>query len=477
MRSSFEVRMHDRFQLEIKAQYLSDGSQKAFETDVWLFLPPALGISGKQYSSQQFYADLRIYTRLKTPHFSFTALLSDPQSPLVQLESMMSEANLQGKSIRQELKLLGGIFQKIVSLEKVADNFELVQTLIERWRALLPRLLQRPLKEKTKRCVYITDEMMSNSWEIYLIQLYRLQGKQYQHNKEERKRVRSMTQEYLRTELAYRRECAYFVFSEETKEQYLFHYGNLTKYLSTVLFLESKDDRFVDWLRQMAFGVAAGLAMLWALSIQIFALIEYGVNLSQGMSIHLLVSFVGIGLFSYILKDRIKATSGNWLTAQLSKRVPDHKQQFYIDEEHKAIASISDRMKYLSEHDLSEEIQERYNDFKEWNPYFIFGSDILQYHRQVQVYPKIAKRQFARFQGVVEIYRFHVWNWVKTLDAPKKEISVLNEFGDIDRCKAPRVYIVNMLLRLREGSEERYQLYRLSLTSRGLVEIEEVQVQ
>ena len=71
-----QVSKHDRYQLEIKTQMIAEHSNDNKEQiDLWLFLPPALGISPSGYSSEEFYSDLRTYTRLETPLFHLDAFL------------------------------------------------------------------------------------------------------------------------------------------------------------------------------------------------------------------------------------------------------------------------------------------------------------------------------------------------------------------------------------------------------------------
>ncbi len=465
------IRKHDRYQLEIKTQLLSDNSKKSKgQVDFWLFLPPALGIVPSEYTPAQFYIDLRTYTRLKTPRFTAGELLSKEDSPLLNLERHFAKNRLNQKILRQEMKLLCSIVRKLSSLNSEVENLLLIQKIMERWRGVVQRLQQQSVKVKTTTCMKIVDELMSNYWEVSLIAA--------QEDPEKFVHVSSQqVTDWIQQEFQYRLDNQYFLYKSSKKDQYLFHFGNLVKYVSTVLFLDSNTNRFSEWLRHLALGTAAGLAMVWALFVQIYALIEYGVNLNEGMSVQLIVTFVGIGIFSYILKDRIKATSGSWLASQLSSRLPDRERVFYMDEEESPVAQNSEKAGFVKVKHLPLDIQQKYQNFQEWNPYFLYGSDVLHYHRQVEVFNRKAIKQFSRFQGVVDIHRFHVWNWVKTLAPPKKEIVVLTTKGKIERCKAPRVYTVNLLSKTTVQNRVEYQLFRVLLNNRGLVGVEEVKVE
>ena len=93
----------------------------------------------------------------------------------------------------------------------------------------------------------------------------------------------------------------------------LFRLGNLKKYSSSVLYLEQSEDKASVVLQQFSLSIAAAIAMAWALFAQLYALFKWQVNPSDTMTPSLILSFVVIGLFSYMLKDRIKALTGSWL--------------------------------------------------------------------------------------------------------------------------------------------------------------------
>ena len=60
--SLVRIQKHDRYQLELKFEYLSSAKgAEEVELDLWLFLPPVFGLSSGMYSSSQVYTDLRVY--------------------------------------------------------------------------------------------------------------------------------------------------------------------------------------------------------------------------------------------------------------------------------------------------------------------------------------------------------------------------------------------------------------------------------
>ena len=65
--STLRIKRHDRLQLEFKLEYPLGKSSGEVEINFWFHLPRAIGIGNGDYSPQEFYGDLRTYTRLSTP--------------------------------------------------------------------------------------------------------------------------------------------------------------------------------------------------------------------------------------------------------------------------------------------------------------------------------------------------------------------------------------------------------------------------
>ena len=147
--------------------------------------------------------------------------------------------------------------------------------------------------------------------------------------------------------------------------------------------------------------------------------------------------------------------------------MPDRTKQFYVDDEEVPMSFSDEKARFVKVQELPNDIQEAYKNFQEWNPYFLFGSDVLHYQQKRTTHVKLARSQFPRFRGVVHIHRFHVWNWIKTLAPPKKEIVVVNVNGKVERCKAPRLYTVNLMTKTTVGTNAEYKLFRVLLNNRG----------
>ena len=82
----------------------------------------------------------------------------------------------------------------------------------------------------------------------------------------------------------------------------------LKKYFGSVLYLDIQRDKRDGWAEHVALALAAALAMIWAIGLQIFTFFALGLDLTQNMGLGFLLIFSMIAVIGYILKDRIKAT-------------------------------------------------------------------------------------------------------------------------------------------------------------------------
>ena len=409
---------------------------------------------------------------MKTPIFQKDELLKDIKSPLVRLEENLLYDRKAGsaiklldeKGLRREMKLLCGVFRQLIKGD-TERNPDVYQEIVKRWRELIPLVEEGTYTIKTKECLYYIDEMISHYLEMLVIKIL---------EKEENKEFSSQLKSILFEEIDYRQQRGYIHYSKENGAKFLSHMGHLKKYITTVLFLNSKADKITKLIRQMALGMAAGLAMSWALFAQIYAMIKLGINLQPSANISLLVVFSFIGVFSYILKDRIKATTALWLSNKIAQKMHDHRKYYFMSEEKDPVARISEQMSFMDLDDGSEKLQEQWRAIENFKETVIVGGDVLHYGRMIEMKTKSAKKMFSRFEGIVDIHRFHVGQWVKTLADPKKEIKVFTKGGNIKTNLVKRIYEVDMVTRLRTEDSDEWQILRICLNRRGIVSVDPI---
>ena len=95
-----DIRKHDVRQFEIKVSYPLDRDHRReqYRLEVFLFMPYQIGVNSQTYPREQFYDDLRNYTRFKTPPLTLDDLLdgSGSRSPLNRIAGMIEQGRSNG---------------------------------------------------------------------------------------------------------------------------------------------------------------------------------------------------------------------------------------------------------------------------------------------------------------------------------------------------------------------------------------------
>ena len=81
------IKIHDKYQFEIKLGYQLAGDKKttAYDIETYLFFPNSLGINPHTYGKDVFYNDIQTYIRLKTPTILLKDIVTGKGSPLEKL--------------------------------------------------------------------------------------------------------------------------------------------------------------------------------------------------------------------------------------------------------------------------------------------------------------------------------------------------------------------------------------------------------
>jgi hypothetical protein len=479
---SIRISRHERLQLEIKAVFPTQGNKdkSAYVMDVWFHIPPAAGIGGNDYPPDDFYRDIRSYTRLSTPEISLEDLVcGGPGSPLAALGTVSNLASKQQeqKMVRRESRLLGCMLKRALSRE--LDSLEDLEdpragivnmhghllAVLSNWRGLCNDFRSHSLEADTLSALRYVDEELSHQAESACLDLLGMVGESDVFHMALRKTIRGEQQ---------RRIDAGSVTASDGYEDYLLRLGNLKKYSESSLFLEACIDRKHDWLRHAALGMAAGIAMAWAVAAQAFAFFKLGLDLPQAQTLPLLGAFVVVAIFSYILKDRIKASTGAYLSKVISKE--DRKTLHLLPSTQGTVAEVSEQMQFIHADNSPEELRKRWSLLERSRLSIVVGGEILWYRRRILMYSREASSSFSRFVGISDILRIHVWRWVRTFSDPKKVILALGADGKMKRKKVVRAYLVDVVARIRDSDgKEEWQAVRVKLNRRGILSVEDIE--
>ncbi len=494
-KSNYRMTRHDRLQLEIKLNYpaaeQNDDSKNTF--NVWFHLPSTTGISASSYSSSEFYSDLRIYTRLTTPNSTVEGLSSGgPGSPLSSLNTIYNLTGLDGptkkqeKIIRREAKLLCCMFRRSIDLEIIKINDSDIEAsektdslltdlkvLLKKWRSIKERIEALPLSQKTQNCLRYVDDALSIYTEGCCVRLHELLKSS--NKKQTIDKIVEIHKQETKRQEKFNSKSVLEQNSDGTS--YLIRVSNLKKFVSSSLFLEALEDKYTYWLSHIGLGIAAGIAMTWAVFAQVFAFHKLGMDLNRGVSISFLFAFSVIAIISYMLKDRIKATTAVWISKKISRKYHDRKHLHLLPEEQTIVAETMEQMNFIPADSCPDFLQEQWEKLEKSNLSIIVGGEILHYRRQIKMFDQKAHQVFTRFNGVTDILRINLWRWVQSMDDPKKKMHIIEKSGDLETRKLRRQYIVDATTKMEQvNGEVFWKHYRIWLDRSGIASIEELAV-
>jgi len=491
------VKRHDRYQFEVKLNFdFSGGRYKdRYQVESYFFIPNNLDINEQTYSREVFYRDLLVYIRFRTPPFTLRALAEreNPRNPLNAFTQKPGE-RLDGETASRlvyELKLFGCIVKSalrdhlsvgnrllsrwVPNAETGTDNERWrrhvndyasnLERILERFRALEPWFSTEAVPASLQSAFAYTDEYISLLVEWRTLQLLRQIEKEPHGSTpyETRARLRNLIQR----EVARRKEKGYptILSADEDNELFVFRFGVLKKFVSSVLHLNMRTVAEGRGLQQLAFGLAAGGAMVFATAVAFYYQRLYG-TLSLG--------FFAALVISYMLKDRIKALLQETLHRLLSRTLFDQSTRISSTPGGRTIGKCSESFQFVNEGSVDPEVRrlrdrdhltEIENDFR--------SEKIIYYLKEVFLFSGRFLKRGSRKNGLTDIVRFNVQNFLRKMDEPRTRLMVLqgDHSGEIE---ASRVYHVNLVIKLLSRRNTRYERIRLVLDQNGIKRIETV---
>lgn len=503
---SILMKRHDNHQLEIKIKYptrsrikktwlmrllsIFRSTEIGYQSEIYFLLPPAAGIGSGDYQSDQFYSDIRSYTRLNAPCFSLKNLLNSEKNRCwIFLDSFLELPIIYPRhkeQLKREVRLLSCMFrestqyylgQDELSKKQIKSLIKQSILFMKKWRTYLDALhdvnVAEALQKQTMSSLFYVDEEISIQIEFLFVRLCT----RFHISEKNQSRISN----FLEQEKKYRKSKNYLMRRQDLMTgNFLLRVGMLKKYVSSVLFLEKRPLKNTDWFQHVALGLAAGLAMTWAVLAQFFMFFYLGLELQQTMNSTLISMFFAIAIFSYILKDRIKATMGPYLRKKVKSktRIPDRRFEFLFPHSQIPIGTVDERFQFLHADTVSDELQHAWSVLEEKQLAVVVGGDILSFKRNMHIYHRRMKKHFNKYSGISDVIRIHLGRWIRTFDEPVKNITTLNESGELQTTPASRVYVVYAAVRVFEKIEknnvaqEPFMLYKMLLSQKGIVSVQ-----
>ncbi len=502
-----KIRFHDRHRFEIKLDLsLPNASRGVYRVETYFFVPRSLNINPATYTKEDFYNSTQKYIRFKTPQMDLGKLLdigvlTSPISRIMrnttQLLSGERDRSLEAQTV-DEIKLLGcmarGALRDYVKhmlaelaasgeghearLAGAAENCRAflgdVRTLVERIRSLRQEMSRPVMPARLRDAFSFLDEFLSLTVEDQLAEL--LEGVRARAT--QRKTLAALDEALVALVLdqsAHRRAMGYpsIIQAGKRNETIVYRRSVLKKFISSVLHLQIQVSEWEGFL-QFSFGLAAGIAMLFATAAAIYAQSRYTVKS---------LPFVAIVVVSYIFKDRIKDWLKLYFSRGITRWLADRKVDILDPVYGTRIGSFKEGFSFITGDSVPTDISHRRNIDnitsmdEEGKPERVF-----KYEKEVALYPRRIARHHERLHDLNDIMRFSVREFTLRADDPETDYLYLNPATkDIKALRCARVYHVNMVIKYiihdAAGREKvTYDRMRIVLDKNGIVRLEEVPV-
>lgn len=503
------VKFHDRRRFEIKLDIDLDASpESAYSVETYFFVPKALNIGPHSYSKENFYNDIQRYIRFKTPKVSL-AKLCDPSletSPIKRINDKLSLI-LAGskdrellKTVYNEFKLLGciirgevrdharaliegfetygakktGQLKRLFVPEGLGNFLAEIKQLITAVSALKSAVADPAVPTVIKETCAFFDEYFSLIMEEYLTPVLEALRK----NAAGRRGLEELEGELAAVIVAqgrYRAAMNYpsVLDNGNGNEVIIYRRGVLKKFISSALYLKTEISEW-EALTQVLFGMAAGLAMLFAVMVTFYFGNRYTINS---------LPFLFAVVVSYMFKDRIK----DWLKVLFSKNLTrwtsDRKISILDPSSGERIGLLKEAFTFIPQRHVPADISR----LRRLDNITSIDEDgkperVFKYKKEIRLYPERIRKYHDRRKDLNDIMRFSIENFVKQADDPSVDYPVVDPAsGEIKIVVCPRVYHVNLVLKyvyaLKDGRESvHYDRIRIVLNKAGIGRIEEVPV-
>ena len=504
-----EIRFHDRHRFEIKLDLeLSSREKNSYEVETYFFVPKALNIGPHSYSKTNFYNNTQRYIRFKAPKISFKKLI-DPQvkiSPLNRIKegaslilsgnkdtkvinSVYNEFKLLGCMIKTELQGYASFFIKDLkelssrpeggrdkysrltdSLAVFISDFKKLSLKIDSMRLELAHPIV-PLK--IRDALDFFDEYLSLIAEeafTYLLSALR----DLKHGGREFSEYEKEIVEIIQSQNKFRINNNYYLLEDKLhNEVFVYRRSVLKKFISRVLYLKVETSE-MQALPQILFGLAAGLAMLFAVIVTIYAQNRFSLNS---------LPFVLIIVISYVFKDRIK----EWLKILFSRGmirwISDRNVDILDPLNDKKIGVLKEAFSFIS----NSSVARNFLRIRNIDNITSINEDgkperVFKHEKKVVLFPRKILKFHERRKNINDIMRFNIKDFTAHADDSLTEYTYMdNETQELKTAICPRVYHINVIVKytyaaVGKNKETNFDRIRIVLNQDGILRIEDVKI-
>lgn len=481
--------IHDRTHLEWAIDYpfkQGDSSQHTFEWEAYFFAPESLRIDQRTYDKQDVYSDLQSYVRFAIPRSTVHSLRRGPLDRMRALIARCTDdekartellrdmrlfaCTLRGAGVAERNRIVKISAHSVTTADAAAEALaEDTQALLREFRAILAPVAN--FEDRYCTAARWVDEDVSRLTETLFGHLALTLAEQRpdaaivnQLKNVALAEARYRNAQNLDTPLGSR--------SSLELERLEFRRHVLKRFTSSVLWLRTEIKPASAWVLQLLYALAAGVAMAFATAAAVWNGNDIGTN---GF-----FQWMVVAILAYAAKDRIKAVLQTAFANVVSRHFPDRSWRIHLRDEHAAkglLGRMEEQSGFLPFHELPPEILSvrratRTHELEEEAR----PETVLFHRKEIELEPKTLAQVDARFDALTEIFRLDLRRWLAHTDDPKREFIFADPArGTVEAAKAPRVYNIAVIYRLRgAGEDAAWRRLRVVVTRKGIRRLETI---
>lgn len=491
-----KVDSHGTHQFEVTFVYPvpRDLTRTRYRCEMYLFTPSQLAVTKERYGPKRFLEDVRSYTRYTIPAVTLESLI-DPAcnfSPLVRLQRFLDDGPAKNTSgMVYEFRMLVCIFrarskERRKELEReltlrsssggggvtVGSVVEFRDHLLEVLKVFRTKILAHAelphCEEIVRESARWADEALSltarKQW-LFLLAASR--------GTSDFESVRALLGEAVKNEDEYQARlpgAEHGCSREEAGLRAVQRESVLKKWAEGCLYMSAPKNKAADQAAQALLGIAAEVAMLFAVvaTIQVNRWFR-----PESLQWALLI------VVMYMLKDRIKEWLRTLVSAHLPQILADRTEDLVdFAGAHGApktykVGSSRLRARVLKAGRVVREVREsrdRCDGHEPSGP----EEDVIEFQKELNLDAALLLRRHQRLDSITEILRVEVDALLSKMD---DATAVVRRYfdGEVEEFSVPRVYRAHLLLRFGEaGGRMHLVRYRIDLTRAGIFSIESV---
>ncbi|MBL7544861.1 MAG: hypothetical protein JNL11_13670 [Bdellovibrionaceae bacterium] len=495
------VKRHDNHNLELKSLFNFSGVEQEASLDFYLFFPPSVQMREVEkgdlfsdfYSRQRLFIPLsqsidsremsqalddikRLLTCLSVPDCD--SQVEDQLTSAVQIVGGIVGETLKARTskIKRDLLLIHSkthnvsgenIFTDVMAeVDDLAEIMSMVRSVTDsQWSVsspvvnLLDEYIHHVFIETLGKVDFEISRFQKNlegpernkfidGWRQMHLQLANLQKKEMHFQ-----RKHCLTPNHLK--------------SQDSSELLLVRLGQMKKFFQSKMFIDVQKSQSLKKFSEPTAALAACFAGITAAAIQQFGNPDFYQISLQG------ISFLFFAMGLYALRDRIKDLAKNYLHKRISKYVPDF--EYELKDKKEQIGRIKEWLKTVRTSDLPISVRQKRKSVSVSEAESYLKEDVLFLKR---VYCLNAKREKSSDNplSLQETLRINVQRYLKFLDDPMKDITILDQKGRFTRKTSHKMYYLYALVNYASkahgnNAEKQMHLYRVVLNKNGIQKV------